>query len=120
MTYATDLSSKSPVPKSANNLDLAELTAIVRDIDQAQDAHLEATNLLRDEVGALHGLLAHLVQILTPAQPEDDGPSLRELLARVIQQQNEMTRLLVENLKAAATLETLITGSASASVPTKA
>jgi hypothetical protein len=39
-------------------------------MDHAQDAQLEATNLLRHEAAALHGLLAHLIQILTPDPPE--------------------------------------------------
>jgi hypothetical protein len=86
--------------------DLPALIALVRSMDHSQNAQVEATSLLRDEVGALHGLLAHLIQILTPEQHEDEGPSLRELLARIIEQQRDIARLLKENLATSGRIET--------------
>ncbi len=90
--------------------DLSEILTVVRRMDHAQDAGLQATNLLRDEVSALRGLLAHLIQILTPDQPEPEGPSLRDLLARVIRQQSELAALLKQTLATSARIETRLAG----------
>ncbi|MBB4200895.1 hypothetical protein CCR94_01010 [Rhodoblastus sphagnicola] len=85
---------------------LIKLIALAQGIDHGQNAGLEATGMLREEIGALHGLLAHLIEILTPAQPENEGPSLRELISLMIQQQREMARLLKELVTAARRIET--------------
>ena len=108
---------ETPSPNAADNdaavglsEDLTALFVLVHAMDHAQNAQLEATNLLRDEVAALHGLLAHLIQILTPEQPEPEGPSLRELLARVIRQQSETAALLKQTLATTARIETRLGG----------
>jgi len=85
---------------------LATLITLAQSIDHAQNAGLEATGMLREEVAAVHGLLTHLIEILTPAQPEDEGPSLRDLITLMIQQQREMARLLKELAAAAGRIET--------------
>jgi hypothetical protein len=103
---AVSAASPAPDPAADPLQDSRTLIALVRGMDHAQNAQLEATSLLRDEVSALHGLLAHLIQILTPEQPEDEGPSLRELLALIIQQQREIARLTKENLATSGRIET--------------
>ena len=54
--------------------------------------------------------LPHLIQILTPEQPEPEGPSLRELLASVIRDQSEAAALLKQTLAATARIETRLGG----------
>jgi hypothetical protein len=110
---AADIAAAAALPE-----DLPELFALVQAMDHAQNAQLEATNLLRDEVAALHGLLAHLIQILTPDQPEPEGPSLRELLARVIRHQSETAALLKQTLAATARIETRLGGETTPAAPT--
>ena len=87
-------------------------------MDHAQDAQLEATRLLREEVAASRGLLAHLIQILTPDRPEPEGPSLRDLLALVIRQQSEIALLLKQTLGAVARVETRLGGAETPSAAT--
>ncbi|PPQ34544.1 hypothetical protein CKO16_22425, partial [Rhodoblastus acidophilus] len=106
-------SENNPAPEQAQSdapLDtreaLIKLIALAKGIDQGQNAGLEATGMLREEVAAVHGLLAHLIEILTPAQPEDEGPSLRDLITLMIQQQREMARLLKELAAAVGRIET--------------
>ena len=90
--------------------DLPKLVALVRRMDHAQDAQLEATSCLRDEVATLRGLLARLIQILTPDQPDEEGPTLRDLIERVIRQQSEIALLLKETLGATTRVETRLVG----------
>lgn len=101
-------SSTSPLAGAAEDLreDLPTLIALVQRMNHAQDAQLEATGFLRDEIGSLQGLLAHLIQILTPEQREDEGESLRDLLSRVISHQRELARLAKENLTISGRIET--------------
>ncbi|WP_294542208.1 hypothetical protein [uncultured Rhodoblastus sp.] len=105
-------STTPPTPHRAADprQDLHILIDLVREMDHGQNAQLEATGLLREEVGALQGLLAHLIQILTPQQSEDEGESLRDLLSRVIAHQRELARLLKVNLATSGRIETRLGG----------
>jgi hypothetical protein len=100
----------SPEPRrtgaAAFRDDFAALLELVRGIDQGQNAGLEATGMLREEIASLHGLVAHLIQILTPEQPQEEGPSLRQLLQGLTQHQRDNTRLLNEIVAATGRIET--------------
>jgi hypothetical protein len=67
---------------------------LLEKMDHAQDALLENGQSLQDQLEGLTGQFAHLIQVLTPERPEQEGPSLAELLARILTQQSGMAALL--------------------------
>ena len=60
----------------------------------AQDALLENGKSLQGQLEALTGQITHMIQVLTPERPEQEGPSLADLLARILTQQSGMAALL--------------------------
>jgi hypothetical protein len=89
------------LPHDANDANLSRLAddlvgvrKLVEKMDHAQDALLENGQSLQGQLEALTGQFAHLIQVLTPERPEQDGPSLAELLARILTQQSGMAVLL--------------------------
>ena len=63
-------------------------------IDHAQDALLENGQSLQGQLAALTGQITHMIQVLTPERPEQEGPSLADLLARILTQQSGMAALM--------------------------
>ena len=62
--------------------DLIGLRETVEKMDHAQDALLVNGNSLQGQVETLSGLIAHMIEVLTPERPEQEGPSLADLLSR--------------------------------------
>jgi hypothetical protein len=63
-------------------------------MDHAQDALLKNGQSLQGRLEALTGQITHMIQVLTPERPEQEGPSLADLLARILTQQSGMAALL--------------------------
>jgi hypothetical protein len=63
-------------------------------MDHAQDALIENGKSVQGQLETLTGQITHMIQILTPERPEQEGPSLSDLLARILTQQAAMTGLL--------------------------
>jgi hypothetical protein len=79
--------------------DLAGLREIFVKVDQAQDALLVNGNSLQGQIETLSGLIAHMIEALTPERPEQEGPSLADLLTRLVSQQSAMTGLMRQMLE---------------------
>lgn len=79
--------------------DLAGLRETIDKMDHAQDALLVNGNSLQGQVEALSSLIAHMIEVLTPERPEQQGPSLADLLTRLVTQQSAMTGLLRQTLE---------------------
>jgi len=74
--------------------DLIGVRELLDKMDHAQDALLENGQCLQGQLEALTGHITHLIQVLTPERPEQEGPSLADLLARILNQQSVMAALL--------------------------
>jgi TolA-binding protein len=74
--------------------DLIGVRELLERIDHAQDALLQNGQSLQGQLEALTGQITHMIQVLTPERPEQEGPSLADLLARILTQQSGMTALL--------------------------
>ena len=44
-------------------------------------------------------LIAHMIEVLTPERPEQEGPSLADLLSRLITQQSALAGLMRQTLE---------------------
>ena len=78
--------------------EIAALRETVEKMDHAKDALLVNGHSLQGQLETLSGLIAHTIEVLTPERPEQ-GPSLADLLARLITQQSAMTGLLRQTLE---------------------
>jgi hypothetical protein len=74
--------------------DLIGIRELLDKMDHAQDALLENGQSLQGQLEALTGQITHMIQVLTPERPEQEGPSLADLLARILTQQSGMAALL--------------------------
>src|ERR1700759_2649520 len=74
--------------------DLISLRELLDRIDHAQDALLQNGESLQGQLEALTGQITHMIEVLTPERPEQEGPSLADLLARILTQQSGMAALL--------------------------
>jgi TolA-binding protein len=74
--------------------DVIGLREAIERIDHGQDALLQNGQSLQGQLSALTGQITHMIQILTPERPEQEGPSLADLLARILTQQSGMAALL--------------------------
>jgi hypothetical protein len=90
-----------PLPHDANDANLGriadDLIAIrerLAKMDHAQDALLENGQSLQGQLEALTGQITHMIEVLTPERPEQEGPSLADLLARILTQQSGMAALM--------------------------
>ena len=90
-----------PLPHDANDADpgrLADDLIAIRErlakMDHAQDALLENGQSLQGQLEALTGQITHMIEVLTPDRPEQEGPSLADLLARILTQQSAMAALM--------------------------
>ncbi len=79
--------------------DLIGLRETVEKMDHAQDALLVNGNSLQGQVETLSGLIAHMIEVLTPERPEQEGPSLADLLSRLIAQQAALAGLMRQTLE---------------------
>jgi hypothetical protein len=74
--------------------DLMGIRGFVEKMDHAQDVLLENGRSLQGQLEALTGQITHMIRVLTPERPEQEGPSLADLLARILTQQSGMAGLL--------------------------
>jgi hypothetical protein len=74
--------------------DVIGIRELLEKMDLAQDALLENGQSLQGQLEALTGQITHMIQVLTPERPEQEGPSLADLLARILTQQSGMAALL--------------------------
>jgi hypothetical protein len=74
--------------------DLIGIRELLDKMDHGQDALLKNGQSLQGQLNALTGQITHLIQVLTPERPEQEGPSLADLLARILTQQSGMAALL--------------------------
>jgi len=79
--------------------DLIGLRETVDKMDHAQDALLVNGNSLQGQVETLSGLITHMIEVLTPERPEQQGPSLADLLSRLITQQSALAGLMRQTLE---------------------
>jgi hypothetical protein len=79
--------------------DLIGLRETVERMDHAQDALLVNGNSLQGQVHTLSGLIAHMIEVLTPDRPVQEGPSLADLLSRLIAQQSALAGLMRQTLE---------------------
>jgi hypothetical protein len=74
--------------------DLIGIRELLEKMDHAQDALLETGQSLQGQLEALTGQITHLIEVLTPERPEQKGPSLADLLSRILTQQSGMAALM--------------------------
>ena len=74
--------------------ELIGVRGLLEKMDHAQDALLQNGQSLQGQLEALTGQISHMIQVLTPERPEQEGPSLADLLARILTQQSGMAALL--------------------------
>ena len=74
--------------------DLIGIRELLNKMDYAHDALLENGQSLQGQLEALTGQITHMIQVLIPERPEQEGPSLADLLARILTQQSGMAALL--------------------------
>ena len=76
--------------------DLIGVRECLDKMDHGQDALLQNGQSLQGQLEALTGQITHMIEVLTPERPEQDGPSLADLLARILTQQSGMISILRE------------------------
>ena len=74
--------------------DIIGLREAIERIDHAQDALLQNGQSLQGQLEALTGQITRMIQVLTPERPEQEGPALADLLARILTQQSGMAAML--------------------------
>jgi hypothetical protein len=89
------------LPQDANDANLGRIAGdligireLLDKMDHAQDALLQNGQSLQGQLEALTGQLTQMIQVLTPERPEQEGPSLADLLARILTQQSGMAALM--------------------------
>src|ERR1700723_2980239 len=92
-----------PLRHDANEANLSRIAdyligirELLDKMDHSQDALLENGKSLQGQLEALTGQITHMIRVLTPERPEQEGPSLADLLARILTQQSGMAALLRE------------------------
>jgi hypothetical protein len=98
----------------------ASLTRIAADLmretvekmDHAQDALLLNGNSLQGQVETLSNLIAHMIEVLTPERPEQEGLSLADLLSRLITQQSALAGLMRHTLEIVTRLDPTVSAAA--------
>jgi hypothetical protein len=78
---------------------LARLQKTIDKMDHAQDALLVNGQSLQGQVENLSGLITHMIEALTPERPEQEGPSLADLLSRLVTQQSALAGLMRQTLE---------------------
>jgi hypothetical protein len=92
--------------------DLIGLRETVDKMDHAQDALLVNGNSLQGQVETLSGLIAHMIEVLTPERPDQEGPSLADLLSRLITQQSALAGLMRQTLEIVTRLDPTVSTAA--------
>ncbi len=92
--------------------DLIGLRETVEKMDHAQDALLVNGNSLQGQVETLSNLIAHMIEVLTPERPEQEGPSLADLLSRLITQQSALAGLMRQTLEIVTRLDPTVSAAA--------
>ena len=92
--------------------DLIGLRETVDKMDHAQDALLVNGNSLQGQVETLSSLIAHMIEVLTPERPEQEGPSLADLLSRLIAQQSALAGLMRQTLEIVTRLDPTVSAAA--------
>ena len=98
--------------------DLIGIRELLKKMDHAQDALLQNGQSLQGQLEALTGQITHMIQVLTPERPEQEGPSLGDLLARILTQQSGMAALLRQINDALMRLAPAEAATAQANIPT--
>jgi hypothetical protein len=93
--------------------DLVALRETVDKMDHAQDVLLVNGNSLQGQVETLSGLIVHMIEVLTPDRPEQEGPSLADLLSRLIAQQSALAGLMRQTLEIVIRLDPTVSAAAS-------
>ena len=57
-------------------------------------------------------LIAHMIEVLTPERPEQEGPSLADLLSRLITQQSALAGLMRQTLEIVTRLDPTVSAAA--------
>jgi hypothetical protein len=91
---------------------LIGLRETVDKMDHAQDAMLVSGNSLQGQIETLSGLIAHMIEVLTPERPEPDGPSLSDLLSRLVTQQSALAGLMRQTLEIVTRLDPTVSAAA--------
>jgi len=92
--------------------DLVWLRETVDKMNHAQDALLVNGNSLQGQVETLSNLIAHMIEVLTPERPEQEGPSLADLLSRLITQQSALAGLMRQTLEIVSRLDPTVCAAA--------
>jgi len=92
--------------------DLVGLRETVDKMDHAQDALLVNGHSLQGQVETLSSLIAHMIEVLTPERPEEQGPSLADLLSRLITQQAALAGLMRQTLEIVTRLDPTVSAAA--------
>ncbi len=92
--------------------DLIGLRETVDKMDHAQDALLVNGNSLQGQIETLSNLIAHMVEVMTPERAEQDGPSLSDLLSRLVTQQSALTGLMRQILEIVTRLDPTVSAAA--------
>ena len=66
----------------------------------------------RDRSRPLSDLIAHMIEVLTPERPEQEGPSLADLLSRLIAQQSALAGLMRQTLEIVIRLDPTVSAAA--------
>jgi hypothetical protein len=73
---------------------LIAIRELLDKMDHAQDALLQNGQSLQGQLEALTGQITHMIEVLTPERHEQEGPSLADLLARILTQQSAMAAVM--------------------------
>jgi len=84
---------------------LAEISEKLNTMDHAQDALLLNGHALHEQMQAVGSLLNHLVELVTPPPRDQEGPTLSDLLNRIVQQQIALFQLQKETVQAVLRME---------------
>jgi len=93
-----------PNAGSANEA-LPDMTATLAKIDAGQEALLGADKSILDQMATMMGLLIRLIEIVTPDQDTQKGPTLSDLLAQLIAQQSAMLDIMKHTLETVVRIE---------------
>ena len=88
--------------------DLTGLRETIEKMDHAQDALLANGNALQGQIETLSNLIAHMIEVLTPERPEQNGPSLADLLSRLVTQQSALAGLMRQTLEIVTRLDPIV------------
>ncbi len=83
----------------------ANLADALAKIDAGQDALLLNGHSLQGQLEAIMSLLTRLIQLVTPERPEQEGPTLTDLVTRIVEQQAALFDLMKHTLETVVRIE---------------